>query len=142
MKRIILAAIAATSLVAAVALAAQQGHTVSSHHMGSMASHANMEGKQGTWKGEILDAGCYLGHGAMGEKHKECALKCASMGMPLMIMVNDKAVLLTPDHDNQDPYNAIKNWAGSVVEVTGTMSTRGGVSGINVTGSKLAAAQK
>ena len=31
--------------------------------------------------------------------------------------------------------------AGSVVEVTGTLSTRGGVSGINVTGAKLAAAK-
>ena len=99
------------------------------------------KGKAGTWKGELLDAGCYLGHGAMGEKHKECALKCAANGMPLMIMVGEKAILLTPNHDNPDAYNALKTMAGSIVQVTGTLSTRGGVSGIDVTGAKLAAAK-
>jgi hypothetical protein len=98
--------------------------------------------KTGTWKGEILDAGCYLGHGAMGEKHKECALRCASNGMPIMLMTAEgKAVLLTPNHDNADPYEQLKGWAGSVVEVTGTFNTRGGVSGIDVTGAKLASAK-
>jgi hypothetical protein len=75
----------------------------------------------------------------MGEKHKECALKCAANGMPLMIMVDGKAILLTQNHDNADPFNSLKTMAGSVVEVTGTMYTRGGVSGIDVTGAKLAA---
>jgi hypothetical protein len=98
------------------------------------------QGKKGTWKGEVLDAGCYLGHGAMGAKHAECALRCAKNGMPLMLMMPDgKAVLLTPSHDDSSPYDAIKAWAGSVVEVTGTMSSRGGVTGIEVAGSKLAA---
>jgi hypothetical protein len=98
-------------------------------------------GKAGTWKGEVLDAGCYLGHGAMGEKHKECALKCASNGMPIMLMVDGKAILLTPNHDNADAYNSLKTMAGSVAEVTGTLSSRGGVSGIDVTGAKLVAAK-
>jgi hypothetical protein len=90
--------------------------------------------KTGSWKGEVLDAGCYLGHGAMGEKHKECALRCARNGMPLMLMTAEgKAVLLTPNHDDGDPYEMLKGWAGSVVEVTGTMNTRGGVTGIDVT---------
>jgi len=104
-------------------------------------AHTAAKGKTGTWKGEVLDAGCYLSDGAMGEKHKECALKCASKGMPLMLMVDGKPVLLTPDHDNGDPYEALKTMAGSVAEVTGTMSTRNGISGINVTGAKLAAAK-
>ena len=50
-------------------------------------------------------------------------------------------MLLTLNHDNADPYNSLKTMAGSVVEVTGTMFTRGGVSGIDVTGAKLAAAK-
>jgi len=136
MKRILFAIATASLLIAAAAFAAAPAHTAKS----SM-SHGASQGQQGSWKGEVLDAGCYLGHGAMGEKHKECALKCAANGMPLMLMVGDKAILLTPDHDNADPYNAIKGWAGSVVEVSGTLSTRGGVSGINVTGAKLAAAK-
>ena len=98
------------------------------------------QGKKGTWKGEILDAGCYLGHGAMGAKHASCAQRCARNGMPLMLLGADgKAVLLTPNHDDGDPYEKLKGWAGSVVEVTGTMNTRAGVTGIDVTGAKLAA---
>lgn len=139
MKRV-LVVLAALSLllvaVAAFAAAPAKGKPAAAAH-----SHATTEGKQGTWKGEVLDAGCFLGHGAMGEKHKECALKCASNGMPLMLYVDGRAFLLTPNHDNADPYNALKGWAGSVVEVTGTMNERGGVGGIDVTGSKLAAAR-
>ena len=107
----------------------------------ALADTGAVKGKTGTWKGEVLDAGCYLGHGAMGEKHKECALRCARNGMPLMLMLDGKAVLLTPNHDDGDPYEKLKGFAGSVVEVTGTMNTRGGVTGIDVTGAKLAAAK-
>ena len=101
---------------------------------------AETAAKSVTVSGEIVDMACYMGHGAMGEKHKECALKCASNGMPLMMIVQGKAVLLTPDHDNPDPYNSLKTMAGSMVEVSGTLATRSGVSGINVTGAKLMAA--
>lgn len=89
-------------------------------------------------EGEVLDAGCYLGHGAMGAKHQECARKCAANGMPIMLMGADgKVVLLTPNHDNADPYESLKTMAGSIVEVTGTLNERGGVRGIDVTGAKL-----
>lgn len=140
MKRTLLLAVAASLLVAAAAFAATQTRPAA----GSRATmdHSSMGGgKQGTWRGEVLDAGCYLGHGAMGAKHRECALKCASNGMPLMLMVDGKAVLLTMNHDNADPYNALKGMAGSIAEVTGTMNTRGGVTGIDVTGARLAAAK-
>ena len=98
------------------------------------AGHSTAGMKTTTMTGEILDAGCYISHGAMGEKHAECALKCAANGMPLMIMGKDgKAVLLTPNHDNPDPYEQLKKMAGSVATVTGTMAERGGVKGIDVT---------
>ena len=143
MKRLLFSVAVASLFIAAASFAATPAHTGAAHPGTSHASmaHGMSQGQQGTWKGEVLDAGCYLGHGAMGEKHKECALKCAANGMPLMLMVGEKAVLLTPNHDNADPYNALKTMAGSVVEVTGTLSTRGGVSGIDVTGSKLVAAK-
>ena len=143
MKRFTVALLAlALCAVAAVGYAADEHAAHATVH----ADHSTMGGamgggKAGTWKGEVLDAGCYLGHGAMGAKHKECALKCASNGMPIMLMVDGKAILLTPNHDNADPYEALKKMAGSLAEVTGTLSTRGGVSGIDVTGSKLAAAK-
>jgi hypothetical protein len=98
------------------------------------AGHSTAGMKSTTVTGEILDAGCYVSHGAMGAKHAECALKCASNGMPLMIMGKDgKAILLTPNHDNPDPYNQLKTMAGSSATVTGTMAERGGVKAIDVT---------
>lgn len=127
MKRLVLFVLAA-----AVALATSL----------ALADGGTAQGKKGSWKGEVLDAGCYLGHGAMGTKHASCAQRCARNGMPLMLMGADgKAILLTPNHDDGDPYEKLKGWAGSVVEVTGTMNTRGGVTGIDVTGVKLAAAK-
>jgi len=96
--------------------------------------HSTAGMKTGSWTGEILDAGCYVAHGAMGEKHAECALKCAANGMPLMLMGKDgKAVLLTPNHDNPDPYEQLKKMAGSSATVTGTIAERGGVKAIDVT---------
>jgi len=96
--------------------------------------HSTAGMKSMTWTGEILDAGCYVAHGAMGAKHAECALKCASNGMPLMIMAKDgKPILLTPNHDNPDAYNQLKTMAGSSATVTGTLAERGGVKAIDVT---------
>jgi hypothetical protein len=137
MKRLSIVVAVAALFVSGAVFAATQSKAHAAANANSHASSA----PTGTWKGEVLDAGCYLGHGAMGEKHKECALKCAANGMPLMLMLNGKPVLLTMDHDNADPYNSLKEMAGSVVEVTGKMMTRGGVSGIEVTGAKLAAAK-
>lgn len=129
MKRI-LTTVLVLALVSLAALAFAQGKSeMKAHGMG-------MGGKTGTWKGEVLDSGCYISHNAQGAKHKECAMKCASEGMPLLLLVGDKAYLLTPNHDNADPYNQLKSFAGSVVEVTGTLGSRGGISGIDVTGVK------
>jgi len=140
MKRILIGLAALSILAIAVVSFAADQHAHSTMHS-TMKGDMGTGGKAGTWKGEILDAGCYLGHGAMGAKHKECAMKCASEGMPLMMLVDGKAVLLTMNHDNPDAFNSLKTMAGSVVEVTGTMYTRAGVSGIDVTGAKPVAAK-
>ena len=56
-------------------------------------------------------------------------------------MKDGKAVLLTPPHDNTDAYNQAKTMAGTMAVITGTMSERGGVKGIEVTGIKAADAK-
>jgi len=139
MKRLIALAAVLSLMIAAGAFAHGDHKEASTATTASSTKAAAT--KSASWTGEILDAGCYLGHGAMGAKHAECALKCASQGMPLMLLMKDgKAVLLTPNHDNPDPYEALKKMAGSVATVTGTLSERGGVRGIDVTDAKLAAA--
>ncbi len=136
MKRLI-TFVALASLVVAGAAFAKEAES-KGHNHSSMTAAA----KAGSWTGEILDAGCYLGHGAMGAKHTECAVKCAANGMPLMLLTKDgKAILLTPPHDNTDAYNQAKTLAGTMAVITGNLSERGGVRGIEVTGIKAADAK-
>jgi len=138
MKRFIALSAVLSLVIAAVAFAHGDHATKSAS---SDTKTAAAPTKAASWTGEIVDAGCYLGRGAMGPKHAECALKCAADGMPLMLLMKDgKAVLLTPNHDNPDAYESLKKMAGSVATVTGTLSERGGVRGIDVTGAKAMAA--
>ena len=145
MKRLIALAAVLSLTLAAASFAGDDhaGHDHGSKSSTKAATTASAQSgaKAGTWTGEVLDAGCYLGHGAMGEKHASCALKCAANGMPLMLLTKDgKAILLTPNHDNGDAYESLKKMAGSMATVTGTLNERGGVKGIDVTGAKAAAA--
>lgn len=131
MKRLISFCAVLSLVVAAVAFA-KAGEDKAEH---KMEGHSMAAAKTGTWSGEILDAGCYLGHGAMGAKHTECAAKCAASGAPMMLMTKDgKVILLTPPHDNADAYNQAKGMAGTMAVITGALSERGGVKGIEVTG--------
>jgi hypothetical protein len=95
-----------------------------------------------TISGEIVDMGCFLEHGAKGEKHVGCATKCISGGMPMGLLTADgKLYLITLDHDNADPYNQCKEWAAKQVSLTGTIAERSGMRAIDVTGAQLAAAK-
>lgn len=137
MKRIIsILAVCSLVVVAAVAFAGDEhaGHDHGGKSKPTNAAAASAT-KTASWTGEILDAGCYLGHAAQGPKHTECAVKCAANGMPIMLLTKDgKAILLTPPHDNADAYNKAKEMAGTMAVITGTLAERGGVKGITVTG--------
>ena len=107
----------------------------------STSGEAKAKPKVMTIKGEIVDTGCYLSHGAKGEKHKECATKCVAGGMPIgLLAANGKLYLLTPNHDNADAYNHFKDMVASMVEVTGTSMERSGMLGLDVTDVKAAEA--
>jgi hypothetical protein len=94
-----------------------------------------------TMTGEVVDMGCYMGAGAMGEKHMECGKTCIAAGMPMGLLTSKGMLyLLTPPHDNKDAYNKTKEWVGSKVEVTGTMSARGGMKSLEVASAKAAPA--
>jgi len=130
MKRFLTVAIlGALTLFASYAIA---------HEMGDMKMKA---AASKSWTGEVVDTGCYLAHEAKGEKHKECGSKCVANGMPMGLLTKDgKLYLLTMNHDNADPYNQLKGWVGSNVEITGTSMERSGMKAIDVTGAKALAA--
>jgi len=102
---------------------------------------AAAKSKSVTMTGEIVDTDCYIGHGAMGEKHKECAATCVASGTP-MGLLTEKGVLylLTPPHENKDGYNKAKEMVGTKVEITGEPGERSGMKMIEVMAVKPSAA--
>jgi len=132
MKRLTILLVALTLPITAIQAFGHQGH--------QMAGHKAEAAK--TLTGELVDTGCYLGHGARGEKHISCATKCIDAGMPMGLLTRDGALyLLTLNHDNADPYNSLKTMAGKMVAVTGPVITRNGMKGLDVNAVKAAAAK-
>jgi hypothetical protein len=94
-----------------------------------------------TLRGEIVDTGCYISHGAVGEKHKSCAAKCLAAGQPMALLTSDGVLyLLTQNHKNADPFNKCKAWAATTVEITGPTFERSGMKSIEVDEAKPVAA--
>lgn len=121
MKRIVMLCIAAL-----LALGVSQ---VFAHDMSAMGKEKAATKK--TIAGEVVDTGCYLSHGARGEKHVECATKCIGQGMPMGLLTDSGVLyLITMNHDNADPYNNLKAQAGKKVQITGTIMTRNGMKAI------------
>lgn len=105
-------------------------HEKSKHAAGA---HDTSKHAASTIMGEVVDAGCYLGHSGRGKDHTECATRCIVGGMPMALLTKQGALyLLTMNHDNPDPYNKLKGMAGKTVTVTGVMMTRSGMKGIDV----------
>ena len=101
---------------------------------GAFAEQAVKKNPVKTLTGEVVDTGCYLGDGARGAKHVDCATKCIANGMPMGLLTKDGALyLITVNHDNADPYNQLKEMAGKTVSLTGTVMMRSGMKGIDVT---------
>jgi|SRR5882672_2056139 len=116
--------------------------------VGIVAAHAAEQKKAAaapksvTMTGEIVDTGCYLGHEAKGEKHKECAATCVAAGMPIGLLTDKNALyLLIPPHENKDGYNKAKEMVGDKAEISGMPLVRGGLRAIEVASAKPVAAE-
>src|SRR5215470_18860246 len=65
-----------------------------------------------TVSGEVVDMSCYLSKGSKGSQHKACAQLCAKKGVPIGILTDSGDLyLLIDDHNNPDPYDALKKLA-------------------------------
>jgi hypothetical protein len=90
-----------------------------------------------TVSGEVLDLTCYLADGKKGSGHKACAKLCAKKGLPMGLLTDDGEVyLLIENHDDPDPYDNLKNLAGSQVELKAVKYSRDGMSALMVLESK------
>ncbi len=97
------------------------------------------QAEEATWTGEVLDLACYVNQGAKGADHAGCAKSCVKGGQPMGLLAEDgTVVLLAANHSNGAPYEALKDLAGEMAEVTGELSERDGMKIVTVTGSKAA----
>lgn len=84
-------------------------------------------------KGEILDMACYISHGAKGADHASCATKCVKGGQPMGLLTDEGTVyLLYASHTDGTPFEEAKAFAGKKAEVKGSVSSMGGMKGIEV----------
>ena len=92
-----------------------------------------------SWTGEVLDLACYVGQGARGADHAGCAKTCVKSGQPMGLLTDDGTlVLLAADHKNGEPYEALKDMAGSEAVVMGTLAEKDGMKVVTVSGAKAA----
>ena len=87
------------------------------------AAWAHDEGGAHTITGEVVDLACYLGHGAQGLAHQECAKKCIASGLPVGIKSgNTIYVAVGIEHGTANA--ALAPLAGQTVTVEGEITER------------------
>ncbi len=119
LKRFVLFSLAAVLLVTTLAVA-------NDHH-------------EGSWTGEVVDLACYVSSGAKGADHAGCAKSCVKGGQPMGLLTDDGTlVLLSADHKNGQPYEELKDLAGEMADVVGTLAEKDGMKMVTVTGAKAA----
>jgi len=86
-----------------------------------------------TLSGELVDLGCYLGHGAAGEKHAKCAKTCVKDGQPLGLVTKaGELYLVVGSHSAEKAFASAKELAGENAKVTGALTKKGGLQAIVV----------
>ncbi len=91
-------------------------------------AHEKGEGKDETITGEVVDLGCYLDHGAKGEKHAKCAEHCISAGMPVGVLTDDGKLYLVVGAKHKVLNKELAEYAAKKITVSGKVGTQNGVS--------------
>ena len=89
--------------------------------------HAHAEGGAVTIKGELVDSLCYVGMGAKGAGHKQCAIDCAKAGIPVSILEDGTGKLYTvlPSKDKTGLPENVINKMGDKVTLKGDLYENG-----------------
>ena len=143
MKRFRFAAVLAIVLPAAVS-----GSQCSVHDDKASARKAEAAGAvqaavadTASMQGEIVDIACYFRHDSKGKEHTKCAVYCANLGMPMAFLEDGTGnlfVVLPSGH--ADPKETVLPHLGQKVDVEGVLMASGGLTGIEITGIRPAAA--
>jgi hypothetical protein len=108
-----------------------------------------LAGQPVTVVGEVIDVSCYLQVGKHGDKHRDCAQKCARAGQPIGLLQDDGRIylLIDEEHDpRRDGQTTLRSHLiehmAHVVKVHGTYSQVSGQEAIYVQGFGGDAAKK
>ncbi len=77
--------------------------------------------------GEVIDMFCYLDHGASGDGHAKCAVKCIKSGIPVGLKTADGALYLAVGADHKAANDMLGEYGGKTITVKGTTSEKDGV---------------
>jgi hypothetical protein len=90
------------------------------------------KGAEKTFVGHVVDLACYIGHGSIGESHRECAASCARSGIPLAILDQASGALYMPlAKDHHAPANKeLLPFVEADIRVTGTVVDKDGMKAI------------
>lgn len=82
-----------------------------------------------TFVARVVDLACYVGHGSVGDSHRECATACAKTGIPLAILDQKANTLYLPlSKDHHAAANAeLLPFVEKDVRVTGMISEKDGL---------------
>ena len=82
--------------------------------------------KVDTVSGEVIDLACYLGHGASGKEHAQCAKTCIKGGLPVGIKTAT-GIILAVGKDHKTANAKLAPLAGEMVVATGELSEQDGL---------------
>jgi hypothetical protein len=99
-------------------------------------TYSGMAQDQMSYSGEVLDLSCYLKSGAKGPDHASCAKSCVKSGQPMGLLTKDGKVMLLASGEDKAKIETLKDLAGEMVEVKGTVSERDGISMLIVADAK------
>lgn len=104
--------------------------TLATVHQLSFAHEAKAAKK--TFVGHVVGLACYMGHGSIGDSHRECATTCAKAGIPMAILDQQSGTLYLPlaknRHDAANP--ELMPFVERDVRVTGTVVEKDGMKAI------------
>ncbi len=98
---------------------------------GMLSAHGPAKGKAVDFTAAVVDTGCYVSHDSKGPSHAACAETCAKAGVPLALLDEKTGAVYLPiasDHKNQN--ERLMPFIEKRVKVTGTVVTKGGMTGI------------
>jgi hypothetical protein len=93
-----------------------------------LAGIAIADGGETSVTGNLRDSYCYGTMGAHGAGHKACAIKCASAGIPVLLVEKgtDKSYILLPDKDASALPQSVISRMEDEVTVTGKEYSKNG----------------